>query len=30
MIVEEESMNVGLSREDGRGGEDECWIEQGR
>ena len=29
-MVEEESMEVDLSREDGRGGKREGWFEQGR
>ena len=29
-MVEEESMKVGWSREDGRGGKHEGWLEQGR
>ena len=29
-MVEEESMEVGLSREDGGGGKHEGWFEQGR
>ena len=29
-MVEEVSMKVGLSREDGRGGKHEGWLEQGR